>query len=1123
MNRGLEEVILERAIEKGLISAGQLREVEEEVSQANVASASERWGERIELLIQKGWMDEAEVEALSGESQPDSVAGVAESPALTRHLPPGDEKRTLVQKEHPPKASLLHSRRRTAYIPIFSPNQLIADRYRVICFIAQGGMGEVYEVEDLELQERVALKTILPEIVEDERAIARFKREINLARKVSHSNVCRTFDIGHHRIAEAEGEVPGGEVTFLTMEFLAGETLEERIRRMKRLTPAEALPLVRQMAEALNAAHRVGIVHRDFKSRNVILVPAEGEEAGVRAVITDFGLARGGTGKDSIDAAVTVTGEILGTPAYMAPEQVEGGEITPAVDIYALGVVMYEMITGRWPFTGETLSSLVRRLKEPPPSPRVYVSDLDPKWEAAILCCLERDPADRFASAVDLVNELSGEEVGVGTRVLEGQSRKAVGEEQRQKASEDTYLTRKFDAEMLGLEEGQRQKALEDAYGTRKIDVGTLDLKEPKQTAPLEKKRKQRWWLAAAGLAVLLLVTVGVLFKGNISFRPPASQGPVRLLVADFSNTTADPIFDGTLEPVFSIALEGASFINSYKRDEARKVAGQLQAGATRLDESLARLVAARAGINVVVAGTIARQGDGYRMSIKAVDAVTGKEIIAQEIVAANKQEVLAAAGRLAARIRNALGDTTPESVQLAAAETFTTASLEAAHIYAVAQELQWAGKLEEAIRSYSHATRLDPDLGRAYAGMAAVYANLGHLDQAEKYYQMAMARTDRMTEREKYRTRGGYYLLVRNHQKAIEEFSALVEQYPADSGGLTNLPLAYFYRRDMARALEESRRAVEAYPKDVIKRNNGALYAMYAGDFETAIREANKVLEINPSFGKAYIALALSKLAQGQSAQAAETYQRLAGISVWGASSAVNGLADLALYEGRLSDAAAILGKGIESDRASNNNTGTAYKLTTLAYSHLTRGQTGPALAAVDQAVARTKNEGMLFVAARVYLGAGQEKKALDLALELSARLEPEPQLCAKLIEGEVQMARGKARQALNLFLEAQRLDDTWLGRFDLGRAYLELGAFTEASSEFEACLKRRGEATAVLLDDVPSYRYLPPVYYYLGRAQEGLRSPGAAESYRTFLTIKEKGDGDPLVADARRRLAGH
>jgi serine/threonine protein kinase len=674
MNRSLEEVILERAIEKGLISAGQLREVEVEVSQANVASASESWGERIELLIRKGWMDEAEVEALSVESQPNSVAGVEESPALTRHLPPDDEKGTLVQKENPPKASSLHSRGRAAYTPIFSPNQLIADRYRVIRFISRGGMGEVYEVEDLELQERVALKTILPEIVEDMRAIARFKREINLARKVSHSNVCRTFDIGHHRIAEAEAEVTEGEVTFLTMEFLSGETLEERIRRMKRLNPAEALPLVRQMAKALNAAHRVGIVHRDFKSRNVILVLAEGEEAKVRAVITDFGLARGAAGNDSVDAAVTGTGEILGTPAYMAPEQVEGGEITPAVDIYALGVVMYEMITGRCPFTGATLSSLVRRLKEPPPSPRVYVSDLDPKWEGAILCCLERDPADRFASAVDVVKALSGDEVG--TRVFEGQSRKAVGEEQSQKkASEDTYLTRKFDAEMPGLEEGQRQKALEDAYGTRKIKVGTLDLKEPKQTSLLEKKRKQRWWIAAAGLAVLLLAPVGVLFKGNIFFRPPATQGPVRLLIADFSNTTADPIFDGTLEPVFSIALEGASFINSYKRDEARKVAGQLQAGATRLDESLARLVAARAGINVVVAGTIARQGDGYKVSIKAVDAVTGKEIIAQEIVAANKDEVLVAAGSLAARIRNALGDTTPESAQLAAAETFTAAT----------------------------------------------------------------------------------------------------------------------------------------------------------------------------------------------------------------------------------------------------------------------------------------------------------------------------------------------------------------------------------------------------------------------------------------------------------------
>ncbi|HWZ76247.1 MAG TPA: hypothetical protein VNX87_06900, partial [Candidatus Sulfotelmatobacter sp.] len=168
-------------------------------------------------------------------------------------------------------------------------------------------------------------------------------------------------------------------------------------------------------------------------------------------------------------------------------------------------------------------------------------------------------------------------------------------------------------------------------------------------------------------------------------------------------------------------------------------------------------------------------------------------------------------------------------------------------------------------------------------------------------------------------------------------------------------------------------------------------------------------------------------------------------------------------------------------------------------------------------------KDLAVLYRAAQVYIAAGQDAKALQLVAPLSQRLETEPQAYAKLIAGEAQLKKGNARDALNSFQEAQKLADTWLGHFDMGRAYLDADAFTEASSEFDICLNRRGEATSVFLDDVPSYHVLPAVYYYQGRAREGLNSPGAAESYKTFLSIKEKGAGDPLVADAQRRIAVH
>jgi tetratricopeptide (TPR) repeat protein len=294
----------------------------------------------------------------------------------------------------------------------FAPGQVLADRYRIVRFIAQGGMGEVYEAEDRELGERVALKTVRPEIAVQEGALERFKREVQLARKVTHPNVCRLFDLGVHRMGGPDGQAI--EVRYLTMELLEGETLAQRLKRVGRMSPAEALPIVRQVAAALGTAHDAGIVHRDFKSSNVILVPGRGGE---RAVVTDFGLAHGLAEGASLEASLTATGSSLGTPAYMAPEQVAGRRAGPGADIYALGVVMYEMVTGHWPFTGGSpMSIAVKRLTENPPPPRRVVADLDPAWEATILRCLQREPADRFAAPAEVVDALEGRAVAPSRR-----------------------------------------------------------------------------------------------------------------------------------------------------------------------------------------------------------------------------------------------------------------------------------------------------------------------------------------------------------------------------------------------------------------------------------------------------------------------------------------------------------------------------------------------------------------------------------------------------------------------------------------------------------------------------------------------------------------------------------
>ena len=323
--------------------------------------------------------------------------------------PPGDASEAVDRaptfaglfQDTPTSPWLIESRAATKPLP---PGLLLAGRFRLVRFLGQGGMGDVYEADDLEVAERVALKTLRPEIARDERAIERFRSELALARRVTHRNVCRIFDVFRHRPADGAS---GEELALISMEMLPGETLAERIHKSGPLRAADALPIVKQMAAALDAAHRAGVIHRDFKSSNVILVPAAVAGQAPRAVVTDFGLAQGIAAGEGTKPGTSHPSEILGTPAYMAPEQVSGGVVTPASDIYALGIVMYEMATGSCPFEADTPHiTALKRLSEAVVSPRVRVPGLDPRWEAVILRCLERDPARRFASAADVLGAL---------------------------------------------------------------------------------------------------------------------------------------------------------------------------------------------------------------------------------------------------------------------------------------------------------------------------------------------------------------------------------------------------------------------------------------------------------------------------------------------------------------------------------------------------------------------------------------------------------------------------------------------------------------------------------------------------------------------------------------------
>lgn len=278
--------------------------------------------------------------------------------------------------------------------PALREGTVLADRYTIVRFIGRGGMGEVYEADDAMLRRRVALKVLLQASLR-ESSVERFRREVQLALKVTHPNVCRVYDMGCHRLA---GDPRSREVYFLTMELLEGETLLERIRREGPFDQGTALPIIRQIAGGLAAAHAQGVLHRDLKSSNVLLV-------GDRAAVTDFGLAKL---LDSRLQSSSSGGAIAGTLEYMSPEQLTGAELTPASDIYSLGVVIYEMVTGSVPFSSASpIATAIRSVVERPPSPRMIAPELSSQWEEAILRCLSQDPAARYQSPLDLVANLS--------------------------------------------------------------------------------------------------------------------------------------------------------------------------------------------------------------------------------------------------------------------------------------------------------------------------------------------------------------------------------------------------------------------------------------------------------------------------------------------------------------------------------------------------------------------------------------------------------------------------------------------------------------------------------------------------------------------------------------------